>query len=268
MTTPPPFRKRMLPPFRCGLHRAALCGMGALAALLLLAAGPRARAQQRGTSAGASASNTASPQGKPDAAAIIGEIQRRFAQIRDYSADMTARIDMPGVKVPEMKATIHFKQPDRMKLDAKGFAMLPRDVVLFNPSMLSQENYDMVVQGEEVVDGAPCWKLRLMATSDTLRIQRMLLYVSKATGSIVRMASDPDKGTPADARFTYVTIDGRHELPARIVLRFEPPEQSMMNPMQKPGRKIERGPATIVVTYANYRVNKGIPDSVFKEAAK
>ncbi len=263
MTHVPTMRPQTLPHAWCGMHVSMSVGMLPLLFLLLLTAHDGASAQQRGTSMRA-----ATDGGKPSAAAIIGVIQERFARIRDYAVDLEARIDMPGVKAPAMKATMHFKQPDKVKLDAKGFAMLPRDVVLFNPSILSERNFDMVVQGEEVVDGVPCWKLKLLATSDTMRIQRMMLYVGKEGGSILRMASDPDKGTPADVRFTYVKVDGVHELPARIVLRLEAGDASVANPMQKPGRKIEKGPATIVVTYSNYRVNKGIPDSLFKEAAK
>ncbi len=203
----------------------------------------------------------------PSAATVLENVRREFDRVKDYSADLQAVVDMPGVKVPPMAAKIWFKQPDRVHFEAKGFAMLPRDAMSMNPRMFSEDLYDAVVQGEETVDGARCLKVKLLAKSDTLRLQRAMLFVDPTRWLIVRMNTDPNQGGSAEITITYSFLENKYFLPSKVVLRMQAMGGIRIGPKAKnPGKDDtaeKKKPATIVMTYTNYRVNKGVSDEIF-----
>ncbi len=198
-----------------------------------------------------------------DAYALLDRIQAVYARINDYRADITASVDMKGLSVPEMKATVYFKKPDRMHIESDGFAMLPRDAVGFHPDMFEKEQFDAVIQGKEKIAGVSCVKLKLLARDDSVRLQRAMLYVDPARDVVLRMDADPGQGASAQAEFTYTKVQGKYWLPSAIDITMDAPMR-MRRPGTKPRGDNNDGKARISLRYTNYVVNKGISDSVFK----
>ncbi|MDX9760056.1 MAG: hypothetical protein RBU27_12925 [Bacteroidota bacterium] len=200
-----------------------------------------------------------------DAAAILKAVQSRSSRIEDYTVVIRAVIKMTGLSVPPMDAVMYFKKPDRVQLESDGFAMLPRDAVAFHPTMFETDAYDMVVQGSEKIQGIECTKVKLLARSDTTRLQRAMLFVDTKRALILRVEFDPGTGTNASALLTYTHVDGKYWLPSRIDVEMDSPRQ-----FRRPGRSTRPDDAAnnetahIRMTYRNYVVNKGIDDAVFE----
>ena len=204
---------------------------------------------------------------------VLKRVRAEFEKVRDYTADIGAVADIPGVKTPPMKAKLYFKKPDRVHLEARGFAMLPRDVVTYNPMAFSEGQFDAVLQGEDVVGGVKCLKVKLLAKSDTIRLQRVTLFVDPSRWLILKMVTDPSQGASAEVVLSYAYIDNAYFLPSTISLM-------MANPtgFRRPGFKgpaaaaapadMEKRKGTVQLTYTNHRVNKGIPDSIFLNDSK
>ena len=206
-------------------------------------------------------------QSQADAAALLGATRAQYDKVNDYKARIHAVIDMTGLKVPPMDAVMYFKKPDRIQIESDGFAMLPRDAVGFHPAMFDTDDYDMVVQGAETIGGVTCTKVKLLARSDTVRLQRAMVYIDAKRALILRMDFDPGAGASATADFTYTRVDGKYWLPSRIDVEMESPMR-WRRPGQKP--KADDGKpekARIRMTYSDYAVNRGIPDSVFEKDA-
>ena len=202
-------------------------------------------------------------QSQGDAAALLDAVRAQYDRINDYRADIHAVIDMKGLSVPPMDAVLYFKKPDRVQIESDGFAMLPRDAAGFHPSMIETDDYDMVVQGKQDVGGVPCTKVKLLARSDTVRLQRAMVYVDAKRALILRMDFDPGAGASATADFTYTRVDGTYWLPSRIDVEMESPMR-----WRRPGQRTQSDDgkpekAKIRMDYRNYRVNRGVPDSVF-----
>ena len=203
-------------------------------------------------------------QPSPDTAALIAAVKAQYDRIQDYTVDIRAVVKMTGLSVPPMDAVMYFKKPDRVRLKSDGFAMLPRDAVGFHPGMFETEAYDMVVQGKEKVQGIECTKVKLLARSDTTRLQRAMLFIDTKRSVILRMEFDPGAGAKASASLTYARVDGKYWLPERIDVEMDSPRQ-----MRRPGQQVRPNDgakpekARIVMTYRNYVVNRGIDDAVF-----
>ena len=67
---------------------------------------------------------------------ILKNVITNFNKVNDYVVDVNIKVDVDFLKVPETKAKIYFKQPDKVHLEAEGFAMLPKNGMEFSPSSL------------------------------------------------------------------------------------------------------------------------------------
>ena len=74
--------------------------------------------------------------GEPSGEAILRNVQSRIAEVRDYTVHLDVVADIERLNVPEMHVTMYFKQPDKVHLDAEGFAMLPREGLALNVDKL------------------------------------------------------------------------------------------------------------------------------------
>jgi len=209
----------------------------------------------------------ASVSAQQDAGAILDAVKAQYEKVNDYRVRISAVIRMKGLSVPPMEATMYFKKPDRIQVESDGFALLPRDAVGFHPAMFDKDDYDMVVQGSARIGNVECTKLKLLARSDTIRLQRAMIYVDTRRALIMRMDFDPGAGSPAVADLTYERIDDRYYLPSRIDIEMDAPMRRRM-PGQKSGTDKESGgdKARISMKYSGYVVNKGVPDSVFESS--
>ena len=61
-----------------------------------------------------------------DARTILREVNTKFARVRDYSASVQIRADIPFVRMMPVIAKVWFKQPDRFYMQFSGIALLPR----------------------------------------------------------------------------------------------------------------------------------------------
>ena len=48
---------------------------------------------------------------------IIKNLKDNFKKVKDYTADVDIKVDVSFLKVPEMKAKIYFKQPDKTHIE-------------------------------------------------------------------------------------------------------------------------------------------------------
>ena len=65
---------------------------------------------------------------------LVAMVKNEFDKIEDYEVDVVIKIDINFLKVPESKAKIFFKKPDKVRLKSEGFALLPKEGLNFSPS--------------------------------------------------------------------------------------------------------------------------------------
>ena len=84
---------------------------------------------------------------------IINSVIANFNKVNDYQVDVNIKVDVEFIKVPETKAKIYFKQPDKVHLEAEGFAMLPRNGMEFSPSSLIKKDYTAIYEQDVDLNG-------------------------------------------------------------------------------------------------------------------
>ena len=76
--------------------------------------------------------------GEPSGADILRHVETQVAGVKDYTVTLDVVADIERLKVPPMHATLYFKQPDKVHIESKNFAMLPRESMGMQFSKLNE----------------------------------------------------------------------------------------------------------------------------------
>ncbi len=211
-----------------------------------------------------------------DAQKLLDAVVHKFNKVKDYEADITVKVDISFLKVPPTKAKIFFKQPDKVKLDSKGFAMLPKQSINFSPVELLNGNYNAFYVKSETMDNRKLEVIKIIPNSDSLDIILSTLWIDEAQ-SLIRKVETTGKRTGT----TVINLDYEnlaYSLPSKVTFSFNLGNMNLPKQLQQTQEKSERKDeehnrrqslsGSVILTYSNYKVNKGISDSFFEEKEK
>jgi len=204
--------------------------------------------------------------GDPGGDAILHNVDARLASVRDYTVTLDVVADIERLNVPPMHATMYFKQPDRIHLDAEGFAMLPREGL--QPSfsrLLSRFNVASV--GTDTIGGIPVRKVVLQPKSERTFPRSLTIDVNTGRWTPERIVTTGSGDRVATITFSYVQVGGvwlTSEMKASFTLALpDTTEADMPSAPVRAPQKPRSG--TVSVTFSNYRLNTGLSDDIFSK---
>ena len=206
-----------------------------------------------------------SPAQTPTAAEILQNMKKQFESVKDYTATLKVAVDMERMQIPGMVVTIYFKQPDKIHIEAKNFAMVPREVAAMNPAQFI-DKFDATVVGTQQKENATVYKLRLISKPEKGKpVRESFIWVDGARWVVIHYESTPSDVRKVAVDFEYMSVDGKYTLPSKIEARMETqqPADSSAEKMYSPQRLPRKGTATII--YSDYKVNTGLSDEIFEK---
>ena len=201
---------------------------------------------------------------------LLERVKQKFSTVNDYEVNAHIKVDVSFLKVPDMDAKIYFKKPDKLKMDSEGFAMLPKQAFNFSPDRLLSGNYSAIYVKQENIGNTPLEVIKVIPNDENSEIVLSTLWIEPGKNVIRKIESVPRKGGSFEISFNY-SSNLNYPLPSSIEFYFDVPNMprgmngpggSRQQPKAK-GSKPERG--SVSIAYSNYKVNKGIPDSIFSE---
>lgn len=205
---------------------------------------------------------------------ILKHVVDNFNKVKDYTADINIKVDVEFIKVPEAKAKIFFKQPDKVHLQSDGFAMLPKNGLEFSPSSLLNTEHTAIYENDVLLNGVKTSIVKIIPLGNQGDVILSTLWIDQTKQLIRKVESTTKTDGVFIIDFSY-SDDYKYPLPKEIVFSFNTDKMNIPFNLnedlsaEKSGKKNSRpGGITkgrVIVKYLNYEVNKGIPDSVFKE---
>ena len=61
-----------------------------------------------------------------DANELVKAVRIKLEKVTDYSANVHIKAQVPMIKIDEVDAQVFYKQPNQMKVESKGIAILPK----------------------------------------------------------------------------------------------------------------------------------------------
>ena len=211
-----------------------------------------------------------------DADKLLNDVKTKFEKVNDYKVNVNIKLDISFAKVPDTKATIYFKKPDKVKFESEGFAMIPKESINFSPAQLLHGDYTAIYTKSENIDGKNLAVIKIIPNSDSTNFILTTMWIDPQYSLIRKVVINARRGGATTITFDYDNTE--YSLPSKLLFSFdvgnvEVPEQMQQNPTQNNQRNRGRFrnmklSGTVIVTYSNYVINKGIPDSVFEEKKK
>ena len=205
---------------------------------------------------------------------IINNVITNFNKVNDYLVDVNIKVDVEFIKVPETKAKIYFKQPDKVHLESEGFAMLPKNGLEFSPSSLLKKDYTAIYEQDVNLNGLKTSIVKIIPLGDQGDVILSTLWIDQKNNVIQKVESTTKTNGTFSIDFTY-GADIKYPLPSKIVFSFNvdkmniPATISGETNTEKQDKKKKssdsRTKGQVVVNYSNYIVNKGVSDSIFEK---
>lgn len=207
---------------------------------------------------------------KKDAYKILESVKAKLNSVRDYEADIKIKVDFDFLKVPDMSAKLYFKEPDKVKLDSKEFAMLPKQALTFSPRKLLNFDYSALYINSQDFNGSKIDIIKIIPNSDTVDLAVASLWIDPVNYVVRKVESTLRKGGSFQFDINYGG-EIKHGLPSSVKFTVDLNNLPRLKQMKSNGDKDsgsnnkKSGKGIVDIFYTNYKVNKGIPDSIFKE---
>jgi len=69
---------------------------------------------------------------------LILNTEQQYQKVSDFQVEMEINLSVPGFRMPKKKFKVFFKQPNKVKINTKGFGVLPKTGLFTSPS----DNFD------------------------------------------------------------------------------------------------------------------------------
>jgi hypothetical protein len=199
-----------------------------------------------------------------EAVRYLDAIEKKYSELKDYSADVNVHFDMETFKTPDMQARLYFKAPDKMKVESKGVFFFPREGGYFNPGLFKKDDFEITIV-EPAAEGNRDIKLKIVPKKKERMGREFVLLIDRRDNLVKEIHTSQFDGRETKAKIEYGRY-GSFELPRVILLALDfpsvdPGERRGFGPFEQ---KSERVTGTIEITYANYKVNTGLKDEIFK----
>jgi outer membrane lipoprotein-sorting protein len=203
---------------------------------------------------------------------ILKGVIDKIDLVEDYQADVQIKAAIPFIKVPIAKAKIYFKQQDKFKVESKGIAILPKQGMSDLTGFLSNEKKYSAVLGEaKTINEHKTRLISILPTDENSEIILAKVYISTSEDLIYRTVLTTKSSGTVSIDYEY-NLNKKYGLPNKMtftvdIKKFKMPKSVASdirnNEKEKKYKDNEKG--TIVLTFSNYLVNKGISDDVFKK---
>jgi outer membrane lipoprotein-sorting protein len=205
---------------------------------------------------------------------ILKKVIETFSKVKDYVVDVQVKVDIDFIKVPETKAKIYFKQPDKINFESEGFALLPKDGINFSPLSFLKKEYTALYQKEDHIDNHPVSVIKIIPTSDQGDIVLTTLWIDQLSYIIRKVESTTKSNGTFTIDLKYDDLDKDFSLPIAMIFGFNIDKMNLPKTFSDKAESESRkniGKTTygkVYITYSNYRINKGISDKIFEKKKK
>jgi hypothetical protein len=195
---------------------------------------------------------------------LVKAVYAKMKLVKQYAADLHIQADIPNLRMRSVDAKVQFTQPDKLKVDSRSLAVLPKQGFTdFGKIISDTADFTAVKTGEEVLNGVKTSIVNILpgdASGDLILaklwidpVQKLVLksqmtYRSSGTVLVEYVYGSQKKyGLPDQLKFT-MDIQSM-KIPKALMADLHKGKREDVDKVD--GKR----PAVIQVNFANYVVN-------------
>ncbi len=203
---------------------------------------------------------------------ILDEVKKSYDNIEDYSVDVTIKMDVSFLKVPETKAKIYYKKPDKVSIKSNQFALLPKGALNISPTSLLKGKYTAIFDRFEDFEGNKTAVIKTIPLGESSDVALSTFWVDLSDHIIRKIEISTKVNGTFTIELKYNRDTKYKQLPASIVFEFNVSKLNIPKRFtgQEDGEKTDTAQVRsnigkVFIDYSNYKVNQGLSDSIFEE---
>lgn len=203
---------------------------------------------------------------------ILKNVQDGFNKIEDYQVEIKIKVDVEFIKVPESVAKIYFKQPDKTHIESEGFAMLPKEGINFSPVGLLKKKHTAIYDKEEIINGTNTSVVKIIPLEEETEIILSTFWVDQKKNVVVKVESTTKLNGTFGIELKYDEPVNEFNLPSAMVFSFNLDKMNIpktwsgdLNSKNEKKYSKQSTIGRVYINYSNYKINQGIPDSIFEK---
>jgi len=204
---------------------------------------------------------------------LIEKVSQKLAQVNDYVAEGVMKTDVSFIKASLGKVKVYFKKPNLLKVKKDGgISLLPRGgVSLTINTLLNTKQYTTIPAGNQVLNGKNLTVIKLIPTDENLDWVISTLWIDPVEFLVYKTATTTKENGSYEILMQYGEY-AKYGLASKIIFSFNTKDYKLPNGItlefgdEDPASKqkaLKNKKGTIEITYNNYLINKGVPNSVF-----
>lgn len=207
-----------------------------------------------------------------DANQIVKAVRLKLELVNDYTVDIHVKAQVPMIKIDEVDAKIFYKQPNLMKVESKGIAILPKQGMgELNAFLTNEKAYTCAINGTKMIGDVKTAVVSVLPLTENSDVILVKLWIDTQRDLILKSQITSKSNGTLDVDYFYGD-QAKYGLPYKMVFtidvkKFKLPKSVAADLHQnKKKNNAKDGPqtGTIVMQMRNYKVNQGIPNSKFK----
>lgn len=212
-----------------------------------------------------------------DPEAILNNVKKEFEKVEDYQVDVQIKVDVSFLKMPDRKAVIFYKKPDKFQIESENFAMLPKSGLDFSPLGFLNYKYTSFYEREDTINGIPTSVVKVIPLEGSAEVILSTLWIDTNKNIIMKVESSRKPQGSFTIDLKYLKTPEGIWLPSSLVFeftvdgtglpkRFNDYQTSKSERKEKDKTDPEKG--KVFLKYSNYKVNKGLSDEIFEKIEK
>jgi len=213
-----------------------------------------------------------------EASALFESLRHKVLSVKDYTADVKMNINVTYMRIPQLKGTLYFKSPNKMRLERNGgLSILPKkNINLTLSNLIPTGNVTVIEVGTAMIGTKKVRVLKVIPEDEKSDIILTKMWVdehdllalrtettTRNDGTVImdlEYANYMSYGLP-DKVTIYMDLKD-YKLPKGVTMDYNN-ETATQQPKDKKNQK-----GTIKITYLKYDINKGLSDAIFNKADK
>lgn len=212
---------------------------------------------------------------KPTANKSLQLVYEKLLKLKDYTAEVNIRSNIPLIKIMPVNAKIFFKQPNQFKMIAKGIAILPKQGFSDLANILKDSNsYLAVLAGNETIEQTTTQIIHLIPNNDNNDLIIGKFWVDTKNAIVLKTQLTTKSNGNLLINYQYDAAGKAYGLPNHLlftvdVKKFKIPKAIAADVNKtKSASTLTANQAktgSIDIRFSNIQINKGIDDKVFKK---
>jgi outer membrane lipoprotein-sorting protein len=205
---------------------------------------------------------------------VIQKVRAKLDKVNDYEAKGKMKTNVVFIKAPVASVKIYYKKPNKLRIiNGSGISFIPKGSVNINLSniFVDTTGFDMIDAGKE--SGTNLRIIKLLPKDENAEIVLSTLYIDEAQLLIKKSKTTTKENGTYELEMTYGKYAG-YGLADKAIFSFNTKDYKLPkgvsfdyddgNKKEQTTDKVKNRKGKVEITYSNYIINKGVPDSIFQ----